>query len=660
MLLFFWFVSDGFEKALIKFFYFSPNARTKLYGAFAAFILLGWLCGALIVFYKLTAELLSLAMVLVGVVSQLLDNWATKAKNTEIAEAAQEEVVVIPQSKIYFWAYLVFFVFGLFLLWQYRTGFMIETPWQVIPINYVYLFFLAALTLGGLFFSNFKTKTLLFLLVLQTFMMAAYLPMSHRLFYGADGWRHIASIERVVAEEPLSVQNFADDAGWIDKLNPGLFSYSQFWGTLSVLSRSLDVGLVPLIAWFQPILFSLLVPLLLYEIGSSLGWGKRKSLLLSWFGLWPFALQAAGSFSLPVNYGFVIFLFFLLLIIRRGECKRREQVFLLSALGIFSLFGYALYFILFWFVWLLFESINWIKNIKSVLTGRIIYAMIIFAAIIFIPFIELSAGYAKFSANNIFSSSVQAVGNFTGYYLASGPRSHIIDTGNVFFNQTPLNAFVPNGLTVWRWWIPVLMLLVFSGIIFGLVKLLKSGLVREKWLAILGIGVYTGYFISRYVLIGDHILSRRLDATLALIGIFFLFKAVEKVFEKSQFASLLIIIIGAAAIASSYSLGPVSRAMGVAEYETAGKIWQEMKQDKKYCVIGDTYQLLALEAVSAKKVIGGGFPIDKNFGQPELVALYEDFKQSPNEKLWKRAAELTGTNKCYLIINNIVESKILI
>ncbi len=656
--IYFWFISDGFEKALIKFFNFSPNARTKLYGAFFGFILLGWLCGALIVFYKLTPVLISTAMVIVGLISQILDNWATKAKNTEISETVQEEIIEIPQSKIYLWAYFIFFIFGLVLLWQCRTGREIETPWQVVPVNFIYLFFLAALTLGGLFFSKLKTKTLLFLIVLQTFMMAAYLPMSHKLFYGADGWRHIASMERIIAEVPLSAQNYAMDSSWISRLDPGLFSYSQFWGSLSTLSRLLNVGLIPLTAWFQPLLFSLLIPLLLYEIGVSLGWGKRKPLLFAWFGLWPFAFQAASSFSLPVNYGFIIFLFLLLLLLKRGEGKRHEQVFMLLALGVFSFFGYALYFIIFWVSWFLFEFLNRRKCEKPALRGKIIYAAIIFSAVVFIPVIELTAGYAKFSAvSNIASSSAQAIGNFSGYYLANGPRPHIIERGNVFFNQTPSYLFFPNALTAWRWWIPAFMIMIFCAMIFGLIKFFRSTIANEKWLAILGVGIYGGYIISRYFFSGDNILSRRLDVVLAFFGIIFLFKAVEKVFDKNQFASLLILIVGSVAIASSYSLGPVSRAMSVAEYETAGKVWSEIKQDDKYCVVADTYQLLALEAVSAKKVIGGGFPIDKNFGQSELVSLYKDFINTPSEALWQKTAQLTGADKCYLIINNNIESK---
>jgi hypothetical protein len=307
-------------------------------------------------------------------------------------------------------------------------------------------------------------------------------------------------------------------------------------------------------------------------------------------------------------------------------------------------------------VWLSFELIKRLSEPHRMLNTKIVFVALTAVVAFAIPVLEVAVGYSHIDpGKNYLAQTIQAVGNFSGYYLASGPRPHVIDTGNVFFNQVPSYAFVLNALTVWRWWIVGFMILILVGFIAGAVKMVKSSKPCDRWLGIVGIGVWLSYIVGRYFLSGDQILSRRLDAVIAFVGILFVFKAIEKVFDRNQFVSILIIVIGAAAITASYSLGPVSRAVSVAEYGAAERVWAEINNDDHYCVVADTYELLALEAVSKKKVIGGGFPIDKNFGQSEMIKIYEEIIFSDIYGLdltnyRSRALSLTGADKCYLII----------
>jgi hypothetical protein len=647
---YFWLVSEGFESVVANHFNLMAGARAKVIGAFLALSAIGALCGTLIVFWKLTGIAMAVVLLLVGIVAAAMQSPKLSHPAGRGISGDAEEVVEIQQGKSHIVAYLIFAVLGFYFLWSAGSGAVLLSSWQTIPRQFIYAFFLAMLTLGGLIFSKFKTGTLLFLLVVQSLLLFSYLPLTHKLFWGADGWRHLASINQIVAEEPLNIKNFASGAGWAERLNPGRLSYSQFWGAEAFLGRVLDVDLIFIMSWMLPVLAGILLPVLLYEIGLALNFGRRKSLLLGWLGLWPFALQAAGSFSLPVNFGFIFFLAILLLLLKRLESPKTIQIWTLAGLFVLSIFGYALYLIMFALVWAGVEIFLRVKKNESKKVKKFALASVIIMALCVLPAVEFVAGYAAFSSKINFVNAVkQLVGNLTGYYLASGPPPHLIETGNIFFNQPPSNAFVANGFTDWRWWIPILMLFVFAFIVYGAVRLWRTRAEAGRLLVIFGACLFAGYIFSRYFIGGEHLLFRRLEALLAFFGVLFLFSAFEKSFSRKQFASMLVVLFFSIAAAASYSLGPVSRAMSMDEYNAAGFVWSEIKNDDKFCVVGDTYPLLALEAISKKRVVGGGFPIDKNFGQPELVGLFQKFSSDYRSELWDSAAVLSGASKCFFI-----------
>jgi hypothetical protein len=93
------------------------------------------------------------------------------------------------------------------------------------------------------------------------------------------------------------------------------------------------------------------------------------------------------------------------------------------------------------------------------------------------------------------------------------------------------------------------------------------------------------------------------------------------------------------------------RVASTAEYKAAGYVWSRMDigQDTA-CVLADTWVLLPLESISSGRVVGGGFPIDYQFGQSELAALFEEVKTRPSENTFSRAYELTGADVCWIVV----------
>lgn len=660
--LFLFFSSIGFEKFLAGIFHLTDKICARILAGFLSFAFIGSLSGIFILFGRLNSVIIALIFLVIGLFSVLAGEIKPKVegqKNQEIKET-EEETVDLEPKKYYIVIFLFLIFSGLYFLTKSSLfdGALI-TPWQIISGNYIYLFFLSTLILGALIFSKISVKSILVLIIIAYLAMLSYLPLSSNLFWGADGWRHLAILEQVKNSGSVEIVNYSAEGNWVERINPGLFAYSQFWGVVSTVNQMTGIDLIALIAWLQPIIAGIILPIILYQLGVVLNFGKRKSLFLAWLGLWPFALHSAGAFSLPVNFGLLFFLIVLLLLIKRISSPNNFQIPALALLFFISFFGYSSYLILFALGWIIVEKILYSNRHHSDKLKKWMLAGLLIFSILAVPLIEIVAGYSKINSQiNLFSSAKQLVGNISGFYLANGPRPHLIETGNIFFNQAPTYGFMPNGFTEWRYWIVVLMFFAVVAIFFGARQMKKRGESYDKLFIILSLGVIVGYFICRYFLDGSHLLSRRLEPIIAVFGIVFIFAWLQNLFAKKAFFPLIFIFIFSIGIASSYSLGPTSRVMSETEFQSARNIWQEINGSKDYCVIADTYPLLALEALSAKKIIGGGFPIDKDFGQSELTALYGEMKiNNDDENLWNQARDLTGADKCYLLVGEKIYTK---
>lgn len=653
LILFFWATNPGWRLVLEKFFHFESSQRTAWLAVFLNLNLVGWLLGAVLLFGRLTAATIAAIFLLAGLISFLIEFWARRARHDE-AEPAEADPLAPVEGKrwpTYFLtlAFFVFYAAGFWLLFRQSSADALLTPWQAIDAGYIYFFFFSVLVLGALILTRARVGWLLVLLILESFLLHAYLPASHHLIYGADGWRHIASQAAVAEQGIYAPKIYSAEPSLIEKLNPGRFSYAQFLGLTVVGGQALALDWLPLNAWLQPILWSIFFTLILFEIGLALGWGRRRSLFLVWLGLWPFALAAAGAFTLPVNLGLLFWLFALLLILKRLRRARPEQGWILAGLGLLSVFSYLLYFVLFWLGWAAAEGAKRLARDKGLwrLAGFIGLILIVAAVI---PLLELAAGYSQWPLSFDWLLSLkQFFGNLTGWYLASGPRPHLILTGNLFFYQAPAYAFVKNLFTERLWWIFGLMILEWFGMIYGWLKFCRREKAGEWWLAILSVGLLFGYFISRYCLVGENILGRRLDGVLAALLLVLFFAALANWLTNRRLAVLLVIIFSLQT-AAAYSLGPFSRTVSTDEYAAAVWLAEKTSGQKNVCVVAETYPLLALEALSAKRVVGGGFPIDSLFGQPELSALYEKFSVDPNFGGWAEAKRLTGAEKCFLLL----------
>jgi hypothetical protein len=665
LILFFFIFNGGYKKVLLKIFSFSDTFRTKILAIFLHLFFLSSLWGGMIVFYRLSNIVIAVTFLVSGFLSVGLAVLVERVKpkgsihstgapiEMMAGDKKREVVVESPRNNLWLIVFLSLIVWGFYLLKISQTADIILSPWQTISPKFIYVFFFLFLLLGWLIISRFHTAVLLGLIVTFSFLTHSYLPLTNQYIYGADGWRHLASEERIMTGEKFIPKIFIDgELTLIQKINPGKFSYSQFYGLSVALSKILFFNLMTTTLWLLPLFWSIIFTLLLFEVGRSLGWGESQSLFLCLAGLWPFALQAGGSFSLPVNLGFLFFIFFILLLIKRIKNPRKEQLWFLGVIGTLSVFGYFLYLILFWLSWFGVEIlfvINKIKNKVIKISGQVFLFLIFLLAI---PVLEIFTGFSlwQFKSDGFFGGLKQLLGSLSGYYLASGPREHLIDAGNIFFYQIPTYGFVNNIFIVWRWWIVILMVGFFMILIYRGIKWLKQTDIIKKWWVIMTAGLFGGYIISRYFLAGENILTRRMDAVLAVLILVIIFDMVGDWLNK-KFNKFIFLVILAVATVGSYSLGPLSRTVSADEFTAMEYVYAQQKDQPNYCVVADAYPLLILEYLSTKEIVGGGLPIDANFSQPAQVLLFQSFAKNQSLDFFKEAKKITGSKACIFMTN---------
>ena len=558
--------------------------------------------------------------------------------------------------------YFVGWVLGLFLLFQSKTSEILQTPWQAISPWFLIIFFLLTFLAGYTTFSKFKIGKVLFILILHSFLLHSYLPLIHINPWGGDVWRHLAIEQKIANNEQVLPVLVGENIEWKEFLGadipavftaPQKYSYGQMWGLNIVFAKTFNCKSETLHIWLTPILWSVFVPLLLFFLGLYIFKSRKLALLLVWLSFLPFPFQALGALTLPVSLGFISFLFTLLLLILYWEEDKRIksdnkklQQMLAVFFGFGMIFSYSLYLLV---LLSLFLTILVFKKYKNNYVKNWLFT----AGILFLPVIEILSKTSFWPKNfNFVENFTQFIGQFSGWYFASAIRPHDILSGNIFFNHTPDWAFVGSVFTNWRGFIPIVLLILLGIAVFGFIKKFKTKITNEFTVLFLSISIFGNYIIGWFFLEGDRQLIRRLDLLLAFVILLLFVFGASYLLQNKKAKSYMILIfffIFSFFATTNLASGPDMRVVSENEYKMAEKIWSQVGEGN-YCVIADTWVLLPLEAISSRKIIGGGFPIDYQFGQRELTEIYNGLKNGPNDELLKRAFELTNAETCFVVV----------
>lgn len=646
-------LSTFWEKVFNEYFHEDEGVVKHMLSFFTPVVLLGFAVALPVTWFHLSNTILSLCYATVFVVSFEVSLQFKKIEQNE------ETYPLLGSPGLSPALYCVLYV--LTFLGVLNPGSALGyTPWHFLPAFYLTLFFLLTLVLGFVLLSHVRTRVALFFLLLHALLLHLYVPMSHEMPFGGDVWRTIAVEEKLKSGGTEYPVLFGEGVKWKDFGSvslpeaitiPNKYFYSHLWGSSVFFSTLLSVDLIQINRFLVPIVWSLTVPILLFALGKRLFETDKKALFFSFFSFLPFSLQALGSLTLSVSWGFIQFLFLLLLFVTFLQNKNKGLRNFTLILEAFSLFGYPLFFLLFWFV----VGVSWFLQLfKKEKIQNSVWVFISIFSIILFPVLELAARFDTLPKHfSLLNSLKTFLFQWSGWQYVQAPSKTEVASANVIFNHTPASAFVQNIFTVNRFHIMLLMAVIGFFVACAFVFLKKEKKLEWKVLTTLFVCIGGGYILGWYVLEGERFFIRRFDAILALLiitffcyGFFHFFPKYKHQSPKLIFLSLVFL---SASLTTVYASGPDLRVVSTDEYLMAKKIESEIGGEKP-CVLADTWLLLALEGVSKGKIVGGGFPMDTTFGQKERVKLLEEVQKVQFFELVPKMQELTGAKTCFLAI----------
>ncbi len=676
------------------------RAAACAFGFLAGFYLSAFAMAVPVVAWKYDRVAVAAALLVVGLVGIVLSLRAER-RLSGIEKLNLNAALGLPRAKrggllrsrvrslamTFDWRVAVFLALSAlfaFFIFHSRTGVYILSPWDALSSFTLMLFFGLVFLLGHMVFTRGSAKLVLGLIIIFSYLSHAYLPVVYETGFGGDKWRHIG------AEAWLQEGNIYTPSIWGEE-RPNIHfgpiavpealiagnktSYAGQWAGTIFLSESLGVSLfwVDLLLVF--LLWSLFLPLILYWFGRLIFDEERLGLLFAFLPTLFYTFQSEGAITIPVSFGHLFFFFVLLVWAHYVKDGRRSTLVAASFLSFAFYWGYILNF----FVLLLFGalSVSWRKlfmkrshwyklklkfgfsDRRIAFRDKTIFSLLIIISVFAIPFLELFQGlssYAPGSASlaGMIDALADAFGRLSGFIGIVVPPD-FIDQGNFLYNQSkeslsrlPLFSYriVPFVVSMGAWFV----------ICWALYRLLRHQR-EQRVIVLLAVlfGVTLGaYFISWSFTEGVHILARRLNETIVFFMILFLGwgiwlflyeEHIKILMRKKILAITFLLAFGAT---STFASGPKLEVVTKDELDAARLVWQEHQQDgEPYCVIANTWPLLGLEAVSARKITGGNFPIYAEYAQPERVKIFEMLSKKSSPTWIDGAFRLTGADVCY-------------
>ncbi|MFB6225802.1 MAG: hypothetical protein ABEJ02_00445 [Candidatus Paceibacteria bacterium] len=644
--------------------------ETYILGGVLSFFLWGFLIAIFIIFYQLSIWTIPTSMVVVTAASYFLNKYITQNRvrlTTPSKSFSLNNYLLFTAHNSLLYLYGLIWVAAAYFLSLSGGSQVFHTPWHSISETFVYLFLLLTIILGAILLSKHRSKVVLMVIIAHSLLVHAYLPVSHNQPWGGDVWRHIGFEKILQSEQPIRPTLFNEDIKTVNIASlqvPELFTHSQkfsysfSWGVISSLGLLLKIPLTVLHKWLLPVLWSVAVPIILFQIGLVLYKSVRQALFLSVFSLIPFSFQALGSITLPVSFGYLSFFMLLLMWLLYLQDRFMWQKGIVFGFSTLMLFGYPLHGILIWLLiglTLCWEQISALKNKAARAFTK---SSLLVVSILSIPSIELATKINKFGEFMPISSAIDFLKLLSGYQYTQIIKGQDTLIGNILVNHTPSYAFLSTFFTVRRYHVFIFSTLILLAAVVGVYKIAKSKREAHKSVGLLTAVAFGGYFISWYFFDGDHLLTRRLDVMLAFVlgmlsisGFWFVLGQLQEKISKPYLRTTLAIVVILASLftTTSYISGPDMRVVSDNEQKVAQYIWEQ--KHKPECVLADTWVLLRLRAFSAGQVIGGGFPIGKQFSQPERVRILKQMKNKPNAGLLRQSRRLTDSEKCWLVFS---------
>lgn len=539
---------------------------------------------------------------------------------------------------------------GFILLFLARSGEYIVSPWQTINRTFLYFCFIAALFLFVLIFYEQSWQRILLVLILFSLLIHAYIPIVYQIGAGVDTWIHLGTERRLLSGQAEPPTIFDKGLKFGPLSIPKLFipnsknAYAATWGLTIAFSwlTSLDIFLVDKYLLF--FLWSIFFPLLVFEISRVFFGDIKLSLITVFFSLIPYLFQVDGAITLPKNFSFLCFIFFLYLLTH--FLLSRQKLFLPLLFFTFSFyFNYQLYFILaieFFILALIWKDFPFEDYRKKII--------LLICFLLFIISLPLADYLTKFSyfPYRLPEAIEIYLPKFKRFiiFLFTGGLTH-------FENEKIFTDFLPLQFNWSLFLVPFVLILS----ILGVVEIIKGAPFKLKFLFLnFFIIIFFNLFLEFWLMWGLKIFGRRLLSTFIFLDLFFLATGFWYIYNKVKLSQVLKLAIFSGLFSFflivTYTSGPFLEAITINEYQVAKFIQNDIKnfKDKKVCLLAHGKQNLVIQSLTGNIIAGGFSCPPPQCDQPQRIKLLGAMISNPRPWHFEVAMDITKSNLCYFII----------
>lgn len=665
----FWLFTTGFlyKELLNKFF---KNIKYSfLFGILTSFYLLMFFGSIFTVFYKITLLFFIISLILTTIFPLFFLLKDKKFLSFKLYNLKLNKILKIKNLNID----LLFLMLGiiissffvLYYLFLASSGDYNIYPFNnTFPLLWVLYFFLLCFVI---FFilkweSRIESKKYFFigvlLIIFTSFIFHSHLPIVYEAGFGGDRLRHTAT-EKFLQEGNIVTPSLFGSKENISLKKIGNLeipeviivgnkqSYGNKWTADIFLSWIINKDCLYVDKYLIFIIWSIFIPLIFINIFKNFSENNKFVLLFSISSIFLSPLLIFGSQSDPRSFGLIPFLFILSLFINKiKEENINKKIFITIFFVFIPLFLYMNY-IVFLIIYLIFLLSYLFSNKKL----KIIY--ILFSSL-FILILDLFSGSTYFlkqsflgflSKFGLFFSNLLSLNDYTNDIYESS-RNFIYFKN--FLNLEKINS---------PWLVnfaPIFSIIFLFIIILGIYHFYKSNF-RYRFVINAFYSIFLSYFLSFVMFDGVRIFAKRTEVIISILflvffvnGLIFLF---EKIKNKINLEIFIIIFCSLLSVSALFS-GPIMENATRNDFEAAKWLFSQIKNDEKYCVIGNTWPLLALEYESGRKIVTGGFPQGFEYSQKERVYIFNKLIKNPSKEYLEEAKKTTGANKCFLMLKD--------
>jgi len=628
-----------------------------IFGIFTSIFIPLFLSSIFILFYKINAAIISINLIITFILSIIIG-----AKNLKVEYVKEDENDNdIKDFKLKF-SYLLpigislfsFFILHTLISFQFKD-YIVNYIWK----NFNFIFFIFVFSLIAfliyLIFSDRNKKYILLVIILASFVLHSNIPILYQKGNGGAGdrYRFLAN-EEILRDGDAVKPILIGDKDSIDYKNIGNIkipevlvsgnkqSYGNKWGIDIILSYILNKDLIQIDTWIVYILWSIFIPIILYNLFKVFNNSNDKLALL--FSASPLLLnvfQFNGSVSYPISINFIIFIFFFFLFLNKIKEKKsidKEKIILGALITIILYFNY----IVFLFIWLIFLFIYitnyFIEKIKSkkIQTGLNIVTILLSSFIFLI--LDIKMKFATFDFSSIFKKII-------GFFI------HFLSPSLI----PNVNIAMPRAM----FFAPILSVIFFIIVAIGIFHFFKTKK-DSKYILNFFISIFLAYIYCWTILTGDRVFSRKIGIIVSLFllfffvyGIYYIFLKINKININKKQAIIILLGLFIASIGTlQYASGPVIELNMNYDLNSFQYVYDKVKNDEHPCVIGDTIHTILLEYISKNKLVAGGFSQTGNYVQADRSRIFNSILKEPDKKYLEEAEKITGSNNCILIADN--------